>query len=52
MSLQASNHQERAKRPEDPLPKLDPVALDELGMTQAEVEAFAAKLHGWSCCPG
>ena len=52
MSLQASKHQERAKRPEGKLPQLDPVALDELGMTQAEVEAFAATLHGWVVLPG
>jgi len=52
MSLQASKHQERAKRPEGKLPQLDPVALDELGMTQAEVEGFAARLHGWVVLPG
>ncbi|WP_053227008.1 FAD-binding oxidoreductase [Solirubrobacter soli] len=52
MSLLARKHQHRAKRPADPLPKLDPVALDELGMTQAEVEAFARKLHGWVVLPG
>jgi FAD/FMN-containing dehydrogenase len=47
MSVLARKHQERAERPSHPLPKLDPVALDELGMTQAEVEAFAQRLHGW-----
>jgi FAD/FMN-containing dehydrogenase len=52
MALLARKHQGRAKRPEHPLPQLDPVALDELGMTQAEVEAFAAKLHGWIVLPG
>src|SRR5690349_5367906 len=52
MSLQARRHQDRARRPADPLPKLDPVALDELGMTQAEVEAFARRLHGWVVLPG
>jgi FAD/FMN-containing dehydrogenase len=52
MSLLARSHQDRARRPADPLPKLDPVALDELGMTQAEVEAFARGLHGWVVLPG
>src|SRR5215204_6382759 len=52
MSLLARRHQDRARRPSDPLPKLDPVALDELGMTQAEVEAFARSLHGWVVLPG
>jgi FAD/FMN-containing dehydrogenase len=52
MSVLARRHQDRAKRPSDPLPKLDPVTLDELGMTQAEVEAFANRLHGWVVVPG
>src|SRR3954451_12942248 len=52
MSVLARRHQDRAKRPSDPLPTLDPVALDQLGMTQAEVEAFARRLHGWVVLPG
>src|SRR3954469_1012956 len=52
MALLARKHQDRAQRPSDPLPELDPVALDELGMTQAEVEAFAERLHGWVVLPG
>jgi hypothetical protein len=52
MALLARKHQERAKRPEKPVPKLDAVTLDELGMTQAEVEAFDRKLHGWIVVPG
>src|SRR3954447_14741589 len=52
MSVLARNHQDRPQRPADPLGKLDPVTLDELGMTQAEVEAFAAQLHGWVVVPG
>jgi FAD/FMN-containing dehydrogenase len=53
MALQADLHKARAeRRVKEQLPKLDPVALSELGMTQAEAEALDLKLRGYIVLPG
>ena len=53
MALQSDLHKERAeRRVKEQLPRLDPVALEELGMTQAECEDLERKLRGYIVLPG
>jgi len=53
MALQHDLHKARVEqRVAEQLPKLDPVALEELGMTQAEVERLERRLRGSVFMPG
>ena len=53
MALQSDLHKERVeRRVKEQLPRLDPVALEELGMTQAECEDLERKLRGYIVLPG
>ena len=53
MALQADTHKARVEaRVAEQLPRLDPVALDELGMTQAEAEELERSLRGSIVLPG